>query len=441
MTEIEIAQAVPLVSIPDVELAAAGRWRASTGETTFTAEDLAEAVAAMDCPGIRNPVLKLGHQEEDSGNGIRWDGEPAVGYITNMRLSDNGTKIVGDYAGVPSWLADVMASAYPDRSVELYRPWRCQIGHYHRAVITAVALLGVMPPGIGVLRSLQDVQAIFTTTGAHTATHTEAHTDLVVLARGEARPARVGDSSESITVQLSPSRPGRRVMLDFNPGQLRDTKGRWTDGAGGMTDAQLLKAKPWELNRTAVFGDEAELASWRLLESYRAEEATVTPELTKLAKDSGARMEGLDFRLKTQESLARKLEQKSATKGLTPSQYSKKIGDALRYTMVMKDDNYGETAQKVIDQFRSEGYVVEVENTWAEGASYKGINTNIKKDGLTFELQLHSDGSIHTKHENWGLYAVARNTKASPEDRAKATEQMLKNSAALAHPEGAEKVK
>jgi hypothetical protein len=242
-------------------------------------------------------------------------------------------------------------------------------------------------------------------------------------------------------VEITTTHGGRRVLLKFDPGQKRDTHGRWTDGASGMTDAQLLKAKPWELNRTTVFGDEAELASWRLLEAYRAEETEVTPELRQLAADTGARMEGLDFRLKTQESLARKLEQKSATKGLTPTQYSKKIGDALRYTMVTPDDSYGETAQRVIDDFRSRGYEVEVENTWREGASYKGLNTNIKKNGLTFELQLHSDGSIHTKHQNWGLYEIARNAKTTPEERARATAQMLANSEALAHPEGAEKVK
>ncbi len=170
MADVEVRRAVPLRTLPGIELAAAGTWRASTGETTFTVEDLAGAIAALDCPGVRNPVLKLGHDEEDSTGGVRWDGEPAVGWIANMRLDESGVKLLGDYTGVPEWLAEVMPSAYPDRSIEIYRPFRCQIGHWHPSVITAVALLGVMPPGVGVLKSLQDVYAAFTVTDGTTKT-------------------------------------------------------------------------------------------------------------------------------------------------------------------------------------------------------------------------------------------------------------------------------
>ena len=81
MTDVEVRRPVALRVIPGVELAAIGTWKASTGETTFTHDDFVDAVAALECPGVRNPVLKLGHDEEDSTSGVRWDGEPAVGWI------------------------------------------------------------------------------------------------------------------------------------------------------------------------------------------------------------------------------------------------------------------------------------------------------------------------------------------------------------------------
>ncbi len=168
MTDVEIRKPVPLRTLHGIELAAVGTWKASTGETTFTQEDLAAAVAALDCPGVRNPVIKLGHMEADSDSGIRWDGEPALGWIANLRF--DGAKIYGDLTGLPAWLADadenglsVMAAAYPDRSIEIYRPFVCQIGHTHPSVITALSLLGVYAPGIGVLKSMQDVYAAWTT--------------------------------------------------------------------------------------------------------------------------------------------------------------------------------------------------------------------------------------------------------------------------------------
>lgn len=184
--EVQIPQAVALLTVPDVELVAAGTWKASTGETTFTDDDLANAVAALDCPGVRNPVLKLGHDEDDpDGNKMRWDGEPAVGWVANMRLNDTATKIIGDLAGMPAWLAEVLPSAYPDRSIEIWRPFVCQIGHVHPAVITALSLLGVTAPGVGVLRSLQDVRALYTTAGS-TARH-RLHWARVTLARPPVR--------------------------------------------------------------------------------------------------------------------------------------------------------------------------------------------------------------------------------------------------------------
>ncbi|MDL4812808.1 hypothetical protein [Actinomadura opuntiae] len=163
MTEVTVPAAPPLVTVPNVELMHVGTWDISTGTATFTSGDLANAVAALDCPAVRRPVLKLGHTEPDPDeHGMRWDGEPAIGYIANMAVVEGGRTLVGDYAGMPAWLTgEVLASAYPDRSIEGHYDFRCQLGHTHPFVVTAVALLGVVPPGIGTLQSLQDVAALY----------------------------------------------------------------------------------------------------------------------------------------------------------------------------------------------------------------------------------------------------------------------------------------
>lgn len=146
---------VVLGGIPGVELMQAGTWPLSTGTFTFTAEDLAAAVSALDCPAVRRPVLKLGHTDP------RFDGEPACGWVAGMRVADDGYTLVGDFEGMPQWLVDVAASAYPDRSVEGAYDFRCQLGHQHPFVLTGVALLGVTPPGVGTLESLQDVATLY----------------------------------------------------------------------------------------------------------------------------------------------------------------------------------------------------------------------------------------------------------------------------------------
>lgn len=142
-----------LVTVPNVHLVSVGTWNTSTGKATFTAGDLAAAVEAQDDPAIRTPIVKLGHIDP------RFDGEPAVGRIENLRTSDDGLELYGDLVGVPSWLADVMGSAFPSRSVEGYHGWLDSTGaQRHQFVLTALALLGVTIPAI---ETLDDIKALY----------------------------------------------------------------------------------------------------------------------------------------------------------------------------------------------------------------------------------------------------------------------------------------
>jgi hypothetical protein len=157
-----VPAAPPLVNVHGVKLMHQGQWDALTGTHTFTTDDFHSAVAALDCPAVRRPVLKFGH---DGNSGV---GLPALGWIGNMAVVDDGLTLVGDYMGVPGWLAttddagnSVLTSAYPDRSIEGEWNYRCQIGHLHPFVVHAVALLGVERPGIGTLPSLQDLAGLY----------------------------------------------------------------------------------------------------------------------------------------------------------------------------------------------------------------------------------------------------------------------------------------
>ncbi|MFC9555569.1 phage protease [Rhodococcus sp. NPDC056960] len=155
MADVTVPDRPILVTIPNVELIKAGSWEISTGTWNPTSEDLYAAVAALESPAVRRPVLKLGHTDP------RFDGEPTIGYVDNLRVEDNGTTLVGDYCGIPAWLGDVMASAYPDRSIEGRHSFTDQTGRVHPFVLEAVALLGVTAPGVGTLASLQDVAALY----------------------------------------------------------------------------------------------------------------------------------------------------------------------------------------------------------------------------------------------------------------------------------------
>lgn len=154
-----------------VELARVGVWPAATGPWTASPGDFAAAIAATACPAVRRPYVRIGHFDgrfqsditDAAASGVG-DGEPALGWVENLRLTDGGSSLVGDLVGMPSWLDTVLASAYPDRSVEGAYGRRCQLGHHHPFVLDGVALLGVTRPGVGTLKpigGLDDVRALF----------------------------------------------------------------------------------------------------------------------------------------------------------------------------------------------------------------------------------------------------------------------------------------
>jgi len=149
-----------LVTVPNVPILEAGvEYQLSTGATTFTPEDLADAVtAANEDPSIPSPRLKIGHIDPRF-NGKEFDGTPSFGLMKNLRLSDNGMKVYADFQGVPKWLADIMPTAFPNRSVEGY--WGIPSHASDKKwsfVLSACALLGVTWPGV---RQLEDLPKMY----------------------------------------------------------------------------------------------------------------------------------------------------------------------------------------------------------------------------------------------------------------------------------------
>lgn len=151
-------------TITGVELVRVGDWNAAAGDGNITTDDLAACVAAYDDQLVDRPVLKLGHQdnnrlnEDASTNGGFGDGEPAYGWVENLRLSEDGQALVGDYVGMPAKLAEVAPTAWRRRSVELLRNVKTAAGKSYRAALAGVALLGIMRPAA---KGLQDVLDLY----------------------------------------------------------------------------------------------------------------------------------------------------------------------------------------------------------------------------------------------------------------------------------------
>lgn len=148
-----------------VELMSVGmEWPASNGPYTATFDQLAAIVeAANNDPLVYDPRIKLGHQSPVNGDDAMptdpfrpiGDAEPAFGRIVNLRTTNQGAVLVGDFVEVPVWLADAMVSAFPSRSSEPWLEHTTPGGKHYAAILTAVALLGAYWPAIQDLEDLQ----------------------------------------------------------------------------------------------------------------------------------------------------------------------------------------------------------------------------------------------------------------------------------------------
>lgn len=138
----------------------------ATGPTTFTPEDLKDAVESQGDPAIPAPRVWIGHEDDDRIHGARStgipSGEPAVGKVTNMELTQAGHTILGDVEGCPIWLANILGSAFPSRSIEGRFNFKTPTGKKWRLVISGLSLLGITWPGVG---TLEDIASLYTEAG------------------------------------------------------------------------------------------------------------------------------------------------------------------------------------------------------------------------------------------------------------------------------------
>jgi len=147
------------------------------------------------------------------------------------------------------------------------------------------------------------------------------------------------------------------------------------------------------------------------------------PEITKAVVDAvqanGGEMAGLEFRLKSEESLARKIKGYVEEKGVSPEEAQDLVKDAVRYTALLNAENYVEGAKAVHQALAEKGwkpYDHATKNYWRAGDSYDGYNCVFVNDqGVKMELQFHTPESIKVKAESHKIYEVARQLPPGPE--------------------------
>lgn len=187
----------------------------------------------------------------------------------------------------------------------------------------------------------------------------------------------------------------------------------------------------------------ANCAALTALEQAKDQEPQVTRTVLEAAEEAGAQCQDLEYRVKSPESLARKIrtEQEEAagqhTKPEPAADVASRMKDTLRYTITHQDhDALAGTLGTTVRMLQAQGWeVTRIKNTYRHGAEYKGIHINARTpEGATTEVQVHSADSLRVKAANHVPYEVYRDPGQSAQKRMEAREQCVSNSARLKTP-------
>lgn len=195
----------------------------------------------------------------------------------------------------------------------------------------------------------------------------------------------------------------------------------------GLTAEEMLAqivAEQDGLSTTAV-SEDFRAAARAMLEMARRNEPSTTEMLSVLALEYGGDMVGLNFRLKSEESLLRKMLSRAHEHGGDAGMTAANVSDSLRYTMMFSSSRYTQGVKAVLNDLENAGYRTRVKNYWEKGDAYQGINVAMMTPkGHPFELQFHTPESLAVKDQTHRLYEDWR-TNPDPQVREELSKEMI----------------
>ena len=154
--------------------------------------------------------------------------------------------------------------------------------------------------------------------------------------------------------------------------------------------------------------------------ALRERAAAIEPGVTRMVIDQvsehGGTMEGLGNRLKSDDSLARKIDADAVKEhGGDRAAAAAAVSDAIRFTAVFPSESYTDGVSATLQSLEDDGYAIRAKNFWQQGDPYQGMNVKATKDGVTVELQFHTQSSLSTKSER--LHPVYEEYRSSTDNR------------------------
>jgi SPP1 gp7 family putative phage head morphogenesis protein len=212
-----------------------------------------------------------------------------------------------------------------------------------------------------------------------------------------------------------------------------------------LDDAELKKYfRDTDVRDSLILAQTQKLepASQQIIKNAMRSEKGLTAKMKQGAEELGAEMTGLEYVLKSGESIKEKIARKTAA-GFTETEAVKNMHDLVRYTQQSPHNEIAGNVKKTVDKLKTSGYTIaEVDNKYLNpNAPYKGVHITAKSpSGQYFELQFHSKESLAVKNKIHPLYEESR-IVGIPQDKYDAlTRQMKEITDSLPDPKGVDKI-
>ncbi|MEU7047359.1 ATP nucleotide 3'-pyrophosphokinase [Streptomyces eurythermus] len=215
-------------------------------------------------------------------------------------------------------------------------------------------------------------------------------------------------------------------------------------GAGPAAAAAPGDAGGWkgEGGLTLNAADNAKVNAY--VDRAKEAERSITVDVRAAALASGAELVGFEHRLKSPDSLKRKV----ATSLEEHPEYNvdtvlARLSDAVRYTLQWPDGAYTDgvtTASAVLSAWGND--TTKWSNTWGRTSGYKGLNTGWRapRSGQLFEIQFHTPAGKHAQEVTHLLYEEQRLPSTTPARKKELQAQQDAVFAAVPVPPGADRL-
>ena len=211
---------------------------------------------------------------------------------------------------------------------------------------------------------------------------------------------------------------GKNATVNFSLNIDFDTLNEWEKKKEGP---------PPDQGQREIDPEVVEKISNEMYDNGRARVDQAYTKLRSTVKKYGGEFKGLEYRLKTQESIKEafsKEHRKYPWKG--EEDLSSHIDDVVRFTATLDPQKYHQGINSILKEFGQRGIeVTSPKNFWKSGSGcYRGVNVKMKVDGKPVELQFHTEESYNIKQvKTHPLYQIARNPP-SPEAKAQAVREI-----------------